>query len=277
LRARRGGRFAFACLGLVLLASAGFAPGGSTTVEIPALPVPGSRMPAVPLTGRLVLPDGGGRAPVVILLHGCGGIGKGFQLEQWAQRLLSWGYGALIVDSFTPRGVTTVCAPADQPKVTNSDRAGDVLDAALWLQGQPGVDGGRIGVIGFSHGGGTAVAVTVKHFQDLHPGLVKAAVDYYGPCRRPQDHGTVPLLVLAGADDTWAYPARICAEFGAHLRPDQPFQIFTYPGTVHAFDNSLLRRLRYNDGHPMQYNPTAAEDSFERTRAFLDQWLGAPK
>src|SRR5665213_1541674 len=99
----------------------GIGAGLNTTVEIPAPPVPGARMPAVPLPGRLVLPDGGGRAPVVILLHGCGGAGRGrFQLEEWTRRLPSGGYGALIVDSLTPRAVDTVCPPEDQPKVTLS-------------------------------------------------------------------------------------------------------------------------------------------------------------
>jgi dienelactone hydrolase len=254
----------------------GVAAGSSMPLAIPAPPVPGARMPAAPLPGRLALPDGGGRAPVVILLHGCGGIGNGRQLDDWTQRLLSWGYGALIIDSLTPRGVGTVCAPADQPKVTGFDRAGDVLDAALWLQGQPGVDGGRIGVIGFSHGGSTAVVVTRRHFQELHPGLLKAVVDYYGGCREPQTHGTVPLLAFGGEDDTWGDPARTCTDFAQHLRPDQPFQVFTYPNTVHAFDNLRLLGRRYSEGHPLEYNPAAADDSFKRTRAFLDQWMGGP-
>jgi dienelactone hydrolase len=103
--------------------------------------------------------------------------------------------------------------------------------------------------------------------------LLKAAVNYYGPCRQPQDHGTVPLLAFGGEDDTWGDPARTCTEFGKHLRPDQPFQVFTYPDTVHAFDNSRLVRRTYSEGHPEQYNPVSAEDSFTRTRAFLDQWM----
>ena len=269
----RAGIFLVA-LASVLVPGRGVGAGLNAAVEIPAPPVPGARMPAVPLPGRLVLPAGGGRAPVVILLHGCGGAGRGrFQLEDWTRRLLSWGYGALIVDSLTPRAVDTVCAPADQPKVTGSDRAGDVIDAALWLQAQPGVDGGRLGVIGFSHGGGTVMAVTARHFQDLHPGLLKAAVNYYGPCRPQLEHGTVPLLAYGGEDDTWGFPASTCTEFGKHLRPDQPFQVVTYPDTVHAFDNPRLLKRRYGEGHPEQYNSVSAEDSFRRTRAFLDQWL----
>ncbi len=105
-------------------------------------------------------------------------------------------------------------------------------------------------MVGFSHGGGTAAVVTASFFQDLHPGLLKAAVDYYGPCRQPQDHGAVPLLALAGDDDTWGYPVRTCTDFGKQLRPDQPFQIITYPDTVHGFDNSRVVRRAYGEGHP---------------------------
>jgi dienelactone hydrolase len=242
-------------------------------VAIPVHPVADSRIPPAPLPARLTLPDGPGPFPVVILLHGCGGIGRGLSLDAWVTRLNGWGYGALVVDSFAPRDVATVCAPGNQHLVTDADRAGDVINAALFLQTQPGVDPGRIGVIGFSHGGGTAATVTRATFTDPHPGLLKAVVDYYGPCRRAELHGSVPLLALAGEDDTWGNPARSCTTFSQQLRPDQPFQVVTYPGTVHAFDNAALVSRIYEEGHPMQYNPASAADSYARVRTFLDRWL----
>jgi dienelactone hydrolase len=210
---------------------------------------------------------------VVILLHGCGGIGKGTTLNAWASRLNGWGYGALIVNSFAPRGIATVCAPAAQHLVTAEDRSGDVINAALFLQTQPRVDPDRIGVIGFSHGGGTAATVTHKAFNDVRPGLLKAVVDYYGPCRRPDQYAGVPLLALAGDDDTWGNPARTCKDFARALGPDQPFAVVTYPDTVHAFDNPALLVRSYNEGHPMQYNAASASDSFARVHAFLDRWM----
>jgi dienelactone hydrolase len=253
---------------------AGAGPGD--LVSIPAQPIADARVAPGPLPGRLVLPDGPGPFPVVILLHGCGGIGKGGQLNAWASRLNDWGYGALIVNSFAPRDVATVCAPAAQHLVTANDRAGDTIDAALFLLTQPRVDPNRIAVIGFSHGGGTAATVTQTQFTAAHPGILKAVVDYYGPCRRPDLHGTVPLLALAGTDDTWGNPARTCTDFGDRLRPDQPFEIVTYPDTVHAFDNQALLLRTENEGHPMQYNAASATDSFARVHAFLDRWM-APK
>ena len=207
------------------------------SVQIPVQPIDGARPPSQPLPGSLTTPDGRGPSPVVILLHGCAGIGRGVQLAPWVGRLADWGYASLILDSFTPRGVATVCVPAGPTVVTVADRAGDVLDAAMFLRTRADIDGARIAVIGFSHGGSTAVTVTQRDFAGMHPGLLRAAVDYYGSCRYPAAHGTVPLLVLAGDEDTWGNPARSCAEFGRNLTGNQPFSETIYPGTVHAFDN----------------------------------------
>jgi dienelactone hydrolase len=241
-------------------------------VSIPVQPIASARLPPGPLAARLRLPPGDGPFPVAIVLHGCGGLGINQLL--WADRLNGWGYAALILDSFSARHVTTVCAPALQRLVTPIDRAGDVMNAAIWLQGVHGIDRTRIGVVGMSHGGGTAAAVTRADMQRAGPGLIKAAVDYYGPCRDASAHGTVPLLALAGEDDNWGQPARACKTFGAMLRPDQPFELHTYPGVVHDFDNPRVQARSINEGHPEQYDHAAAEDSYARVKAFLDRYVG---
>lgn len=246
--------------------------GQRDSVAIPVQSVPGSRMPAQPLPAVLLLPAGSGPFPAIIVLHTCGG--RNLLQEDWAARLNSWGYAALIPNSFAPRGVVSVCSPVNQHLVTAEDRSGDVLSAALWLRTQPKIDGARIGVLGDSHGGGTAAWVTERRYERLYPGLLKASVNYYGPCRYPEAHGTVPLLALAGEDDDWGSPALTCRVFGGRLGPDQPFELHTYPGVVHAFDNSRVNGLTYSEGHAMEYNHAAAEDSFVRVKAFLDRYVG---
>ena len=211
-------------------------------------------------------------APLVILLHGCGGESPSQQY--WIDRLTGWGYAVLRLDSFSARGLTTVCAPDAQHLATPVDRSGDVLSAALWLRTRPEIDGTRIGVLGVSHGGGTAAAVTRREYERLYPGLLKASVDYYGPCRQPNLHGTVPLLALAGDADTWGYSARTCQAFAAALRPDQPMQVVVYPGAVHDFDNPTAIRLRWMFSHPAQYDSSAASDSYAKVKAFLARYLG---
>ena len=129
---------------LVLTIFAAFALGacGSTGAggPIPFQSIAGARGPANGLDGTLHLPPGTGPFPVGIVLHGCGGLGINQKL--WADRLNGWGYAAFLLDSFGPRGLRSVCAPLAQSAAPPSDRAADVISAALWLCGQPDVEGG---------------------------------------------------------------------------------------------------------------------------------------
>jgi dienelactone hydrolase len=99
---------------------------------------------------------------------------------------------------------------------------------------------------------------------------LRAAVDYYGPCIDPRLHGSLPLLVLAGEADDWGDPAKRCRLYGMELRPDQSFEIHTYPGVYHAFDSGP-RTKTVILGHALAYDKAAAEDSFNRVRVFLDR------
>ena len=97
-------------IGLVSLLGAGVAAAG-TLVEFPNLP---GQTPE-DLSGYLARPDtglaaelgrssnGGGPFPAVVVLHGCIGITGHF--TGIADRLSSWGYVALAVDSLGPRGL----------------------------------------------------------------------------------------------------------------------------------------------------------------------------
>jgi dienelactone hydrolase len=241
-------------------------------VEIPPQPVAGSRMPTTTLGGLLTEPDGPGPFPAIIVLHGCGG-GPGPAQKLWAQRLNGWGYATLAPSSFPARGIIGgVCEPYRQKLATAQDRAGDVISAALWLRSRPEIDGAHIGVIGFSHGGSTAAWVTQRQYEEAYPNLLKAAVDFYGPCRQPHTKGAVPLLALAGEADTWGYSARACRSFGAQLQPEQVFELHTYAGATHDFDypgqaqGSML-------GHPRGYDQAAAEDSYARVKVFLARYV----
>jgi dienelactone hydrolase len=262
-------RAACACRGalaiaLLLLAEC------SQSIAIPDQKIGASHVPDKALSADLVLPGGKGPFPAVILLHGCGGIGAG--IWDWARRLQGWGYAAVVLDSFSARGATNVCSPATQHLVTPEDRVADVLSAALYLRSRPDIDGARIGVLGQSHGGRTAAMVTEQRYERLYPGLLKAVVDYYGGCGPPQAHGTIPLLALAGEADDWGHPALSCRALAAKLTSDQPFEIQTYPGVWHAFDNSETRPTMVA-GHRLEYDSTAAADSYERVHAFFNKWL----
>jgi dienelactone hydrolase len=188
-------------------------------------------------------------------------------MPDWAYRLNAWGYAVLMPDSMTPRGVRTICEPAQQPRVTPLDRVGDVAASVAWLRERSEIDADRIAVLGLSHGGVTAVVAARTAYADMR---LRAAIDYYGPCHEPRLHGAVPLLVLAGEADDWGDPAARCRDYGAALRADQPFEIHTYPGVYHAFDGGPASKT-VNTGHVVAYDKAAAEDSFFRVRVFLDR------
>jgi len=240
---------------------------GVDNVGIPPIAEPMARMPDGPIPAVYELPRGRGPFPAVIILHGCGGRGASQLI--WARRLNGWGYATLIPDSMTPRGVDGVCDPEAQELVTPRDRVGDVGSAVAWLRTRPEIDSGRIAVLGQSHGGATATLAT----QRIYAGFgLRAAINYYGPCVNPEDHGTVPLLVLVGAEDDWGHPAKRCEAYGVAVQPDEVFEIHIYPGVYHAFDNPLMVHTVSNS-HVMEFNKEAAEDSFARVRKFLDRWV----
>ncbi|MGD9061864.1 MAG: hypothetical protein PVF72_15600, partial [Desulfobacterales bacterium] len=62
----------------------------------------------VMLTGKLTKPQGDGPFPAVVLLHDCRGPMPEYEVP-WIERLTNWGYVTFRVDSFGPRGESSVC------------------------------------------------------------------------------------------------------------------------------------------------------------------------
>lgn len=261
---------------LFVLALAMLVAGCANVQSVPyaSVAIDGARPPPVPVQTRLSFPNGPGPYPAVILLHSCQSPSSA-EIYEWVDRLNSWGYAVAFPDSLTPRGQTSVCSAQTAQYVTARDRAGDAYGVALALTKVPQIDASRIAVLGISHGGHTAVEVTRKAFQTAYPGLIKAAVDYYGVCHDPRQHGTIPLLILVGDADTWG-GAALCQRFVSFLKPTQPVELKIYPGVVHAFEYTRLwQEIPDSTGHPLHYNPEAAADSFARTREFLAHWMPA--
>ena len=115
----------------------------------------------VTLTSWLAKPEGDGPFPAVVLLHGCTGTERNtpYQtvwrgLNRHAALLNENGYVTLIVDSFGPRGIVQSCRGEYA-----SDQLADAYAAFDHLTSLPFVDGDRVGLVGLSMGGSTALRV----------------------------------------------------------------------------------------------------------------------
>jgi dienelactone hydrolase len=258
-------------------------------VEFSAAPF--SSSPA-PLIGYVYEPRDAGPHPAVVMMHGCAGpYARDGQLganpRMWAEYLAARGYVALVVDSFTSRGVKEVCTrkPSETP-VRSRDRVGDTYAALAYLRARRDVDGWHVALMGWSHGGST-VLETIGRAPSSGAGF-DAAIAFYPGCSpqaRAPDlfHPYAPLLVLMGESDDWT-PVRPCHELDAIVsRRNEPMQLVTYPGTYHAFDSPALRKPLVrkdvpNGVHPgqgvtMAPNPEAREDAKRRVADFLSRTL----
>ena len=206
----------------------------------------------------------------------------------WTRELTQRGYVVLMVDSFGPRNQGEMCSLRGFKLKVYLKRPRDAYGALLFLQAQPDVQPDRIGVIGWSEGGGTVLfAIGVQSTgrpAQLLQGDFRAAVAFYPASCNERVQGawtsTIPLLVMVGAEDVWT-PAAPCKELldgGAARGAKVTVQI--YPGAYHDFDwpNMVRHELpNYRTAAgvvPIQgTDPAARQDALSRVPVFLGRFL----
>jgi dienelactone hydrolase len=258
-----------ACLAVaasLVLAAAAAADAGRETISIDVT----APQPAT-ITADLYTPSGPGPYPAVMLFHGCGGATP--NIAAWAQWLQAGGYAALAVHSFPGRGLRNLCG--DSSALRPAVRAGDVFAAAAKLRSMESIDRNRLAVIGFSHGGTTALSAwrTTGH----HPGIpLRAIIAFYPGCRDVRVEPTrTPLLILIGDKDDWT-PAEGCRQFAASTRgAGRPVTLVVYPDAQHHFDGAHLKERRVvaaakgGQGATIEYNAAAHADAEKQVKQFL--------
>jgi len=228
---------------------------------------------SIMLTGKLTKPEGQGPFPAVVCLHGCGGISK--RDDAWVERLSSWGYVILQVNSFGPRGKSNVCT--NTRLIPPESRAQDAHDAKSFLSGFSFVDKDRIAVMGWSHGGWTTLfTVNPKTTIQNRSGSFRAAIAFYPYCEISLYGLETPLLILIGDYDDWC-PASKCSQMMPFFRkPSNEVILKIYPKAYHGFDGEGTDG--YAQGadkkHRMLYDPAATADAISRVREFLEKHLG---
>jgi dienelactone hydrolase len=237
----------------------------------------------VTLTGTLTLPSAASPAPAVVLMHGCSGVTPTH--HAWARALRDWGYAALVLDSFTARGVRSTCEAGG---LTSEQRVEDAFAALQTLARHRGIDASRVALMGFSHGGGTVLAAAAAGIARSYatPGTVpyRVLIAFYPRCegRYPGTPLTAPLRIHIGALDDWT-PAPPCQVMVAGLqRAGANARISVYPDSHHGFDSIRqgppirlpnVRVYGGGRGATVGGNPEAAARARETVRRELEESL----
>jgi dienelactone hydrolase len=195
------------------------------------------------ISGTLKVAQGSEHLPLVILLHGSGGIEENAAV--WERQFASLGISTFDIDSFTGRGI--VSTVADQSQLGRLNMILDLYRSLAILAAHPRVDPNRIAVMGFSRGGQAALYASLKRFQTMwnSSGIDPAAyIALYAPCittyigdTEVTDH---PIRIFHGISDDWVEIAPCRAYFRRLKLTAKDVQMIEYPDTWHAFDYPSL-------------------------------------
>ena len=239
----------------------------STPKTLAELVKPGAGGEAANIVGHLFLPKGNAKVPVVVLMHGSGGIYDAM-LEYWPKLFNAQGIGVFALDRFAPRGVKSTAE--DQSLIPFAADVADAFAALRLLASHPRIEAGQIAIMGFSRGGIATWRVAVERIiaaQQLPGGLRFAAhiMMYSGGCSgvfrlivKPGVFSKAPQLWVHGDADDYCPigSARSYAQLiGA---AGTPVEFVTLPGACHKFDQDDQHHLflrgaqRTNDDCPLE-------------------------
>ncbi len=239
------------------------------------------------LRAAVYRPQGNGPFPVVVGLHGCGGLnGPDKSVEatyrDWAEHLVASGFAVVYPDSYGSRGLGNQCAVRARSVRNDRERVTDVVAVRAWLHGQAWANGGRLSLLGWSSGGITALwAVRPRVAPKDGKADFRAAAVLYPGCRRLSNAAwstRIPTLLLIGGADDQTRPAD-CQQMAAGAKGRSArVALQVYPGAHHEFDHPNLK-LQVRTGQAFSAdgtgrvhsgtNPAARADARRR----VPEWL----
>jgi dienelactone hydrolase len=196
----------------------------------------------VTVTGEFRIAQGSGRLPVVVLIHGSGGMGP--NIEYWTREFNAMGISTFALDGLTGRGLTSV--NTDQALLGRLNFILDAYRALDILARHPRVDPSRIVLMGFSRGGQATLFASLKRFHQMwnKSGTDFAAyIPFYPDCMTTYisdtDVADKPIRIFHGTPDDYN-PVAPCKRFVERLRGAGHDVVLTeYANVWHAFDNPL--------------------------------------
>ncbi len=207
----------------------------------------------------LARPKKGKKFPAVIVIHENRGLVP--HIQDVTRRMAKEGFLTLAPDALSPVGGT----PEDISnvgelfkKLNNEETVRNFVAAVAYLKTNP-LSNGKVGCTGFCWGGAMTNQVAVNS-PDLN-----AAAPYYGRQPSAEDVARIKAPIMAHyAENDAGINAGIAAFEEALKKNNKEYQIFSYPGTGHGFNN---------DTNKERYNAEAAKLAWNRTVAFFKEKL----
>jgi dienelactone hydrolase len=220
-------------------------------------------------TGRMPVfvarPSGGRPAGAVLVVQEAFGLNG--HIRRVAERVAGEGWVALAPDLYWRGGPSRTASYDELPaaitlmqSVSDRQLVDDVRAAADWLDAQPFVRAGRLGITGFCMGGRVSYLAACE----LGPRITACAPFYGGGMPVEKTAGlAAPVLAFFGEKDPWIPPERVQALRDAARAHGKAVDVVVYPGADHGF---------FCDERG-SYDAAAAADAWRRLVAFFHRHL----
>ena len=198
----------------------------------------------VTITGELRLPQGTAeRVPVVIMLHGAGGLVASNEL--WSRILNAMGVATFAIDSHSGRNLDNI--GANQGALGFFAYTLDAYRAQELLAAHSNIDAGRIALMGTSRGGRGALYAALRRFRDTWASGrdFAAYIPLYAACESPSiigedDVSDHPIRQFHGGSDDVVGIAS-CRTYYERLRSKgKDARLTEFPNVSHLFDNPAV-------------------------------------
>jgi len=210
-----------------------------------------------PSSGYLAAPQDGG--PGVIVLHAWWGLNPFF--KEVCNRLAAQGYTAIAPDLNQGKVAESIESAQKIMSERDFEFTRAVVNQAMGILHQmPGVQKGKLGVVGFSMGAAWAL-VLASHAPDE----IAAVVLFYGGDLVDFSRMRAVCQGHFAENDEWT-PVDESRQIESELRlAGLQTDFYIYPGTGHWF---------FEEDRPEDYNAAAAQLAWSRMIAFLSQQIG---
>lgn len=195
----------------------------------------------------------------IILIHEFWGVNA--QMERVASRLRAEGFEVRLADLYGGKVAQSVEEARAMKDAVRDEEALEILKSEVRKLGDEGIGAEDVAIWGFCMGGSYSFLAAASGLK------IGAYIVYYGS-RISADENLIsrintPLLGVFGGQDKAIPQGQVLAFKAALEKRRLACEVYIYEDADHAF---------FNDERP-SYNPTAAQDAWERTLAFLQKHL----